>query len=175
MHTIADKINFVLARQRMLKRDLARVLGVAPQTVTDICKGRSAVTLPHLRKLCEKFELRADFWLDGERLEPGPADRLQRGSDQHLAGLAELGLLTLDDPAGFVRRLIELASTHRAEWLRRFGPPTADVARLLGMPAAPHAVATPLNAAAADELRGESPRPAQRDGGPAATGYGGGR
>src|SRR5690606_26992087 len=101
MLTIADKINLVLAQRRMLKRDLARALGVAPQTATDICKGRSAVTLPHLRKLCELFQLRADYWLDDARLEPGPADRLQPGLERNLAGLAELGLLSLDDAAGF--------------------------------------------------------------------------
>lgn len=134
MVTIAEKINAVLAQRRMLKRDLARALGVAPQTATDICKGRSAVTLPHLRKLCETFGLRPDYWLDESTLEPGPGDRLVAGQQQKLSGLAEAGLLDVDDAGTFARRLIELAREHRAEWVRRFGAPAADVADLLGVP-----------------------------------------
>ena len=75
MVTIADKINAMLAERGLLKRDLARALGVSPQTATDICKGRSAVTLRHLRNLVRLFELRADYWIDETRIEPDPADR----------------------------------------------------------------------------------------------------
>ena len=76
MVTIAEKINAVLAERGLLKRDLARALGISPQTATDICKGRSAVTLPHLRSLVRFFGLRPDFWLDDSRLEPGAADEV---------------------------------------------------------------------------------------------------
>lgn len=149
MVTIAEKINAVLAQRRMLKRDLARALGVAPQTATDICKGRSAVTLPHLRKLCEVFGLRADFWLDETRLEPGPGDHAVSELPQKLDGLAEHGVLAVDDPGTLARRLLDLGRDHRAEWVRRFGEPTPDVAQLLGLPAT-----RPADAAAHAEERG---------------------
>lgn len=135
MVTIAEKINAVLAQRRMLKRDLARALGVAPQTATDICKGRSAVTLPHLRKLCETFGLRPDYWLDESTLEPGPGDRMVPGQQQRVAGIVEAGLLDVEETGTFARQLVELAREHRAEWVRRFGAPAADVADVLGIPA----------------------------------------
>ena len=42
---IHEKISALLEQRRLKKRDLARALGVSPQTATDICKGRSAITL----------------------------------------------------------------------------------------------------------------------------------
>lgn len=134
MVTIAEKINAVLAQRGMLKRDLARALDIAPQTATDICKGRSAVTLRHLRRLVEVFGLRADWWLDQERLEPNAVDEVAPGREQKVEGLLGLGILRAEDPARLVRRLLELAQDHRAEYVRRFGEPPADEGDLLGMP-----------------------------------------
>lgn len=79
MVLIHEKITALLEQRRLKKRDLARALGVSPQTATDICKGRSAITLPHLRNLVAFFEIRADFWLDDERLLPEPSDRVGHG------------------------------------------------------------------------------------------------
>lgn len=134
MVTIAEKINTVLAQRGMLKRDLARALDIAPQTATDICKGRSAVTLKHLRRLVEVFGLRADWWLDEQRQEPDAMDEVVPGLEAKLRGLQALGILRVDDPARLVRRLLELAQEHRAEYVRRFGEPPADEGELLGMP-----------------------------------------
>ncbi|MEY2982041.1 MAG: helix-turn-helix domain-containing protein [Planctomycetota bacterium] len=168
MVTIAEKINAVLAQRRMLKRDLARALGVAPQTATDICKGRSAVTLPHLRKLCETFGLRPDYWLDESTLEPGPGDRLAPDQQQRLAGVVEAGLLEIGDAGTFARQLIELAREHRAEWVRRFGAPAADVADLLGVPAE-HRRAEPAPQTEASSTI--TPMSAQVDRAPTAVGH----
>ncbi len=134
MVTIAEKINTVLAQRGMLKRDLARALDIAPQTATDICKGRSAVTVKHLRRLVEVFGLRADYWLDDSRDEPCPADEVRPGFEAKLRGLETTGILRTEDPARFLRRLLELAQDHRAEFVRRFGEPAADEGDLLGMP-----------------------------------------
>ena len=134
MVTIAEKINTVLTQRGMLKRDLARALGIAPQTATDICKGRSAVTVKHLRRLVEVFGLRADFWLDDTRAEPSPADEARPDLEAKLLGLHEVGMLRVENPAGFVGRLVELAQEHRAEFVRRYGIPAADEADLLGIP-----------------------------------------
>ena len=76
MVLIHEKITALLEQRRLKKRDLARALNVSPQTATDICKGRSAITLPHLRNLITFFEVRAEFWLDDERLVPEDVDRL---------------------------------------------------------------------------------------------------
>ncbi|MGE0143877.1 MAG: transcriptional regulator [Planctomycetota bacterium] len=135
MVTIAEKINTVLSQRGMLKRDLARALDIAPQTATDICKGRSAVTIKHLRRLVDVFGLRADYWLDESRLEPVGSDEVQAGFEGKIQGLVGSGLLRLEDPAGLFSRLLELAQEHRAEFLRRFGTPRADEAHLLGLPA----------------------------------------
>jgi len=136
MVTIAEKINTVLAQRGMLKRDLARALDIAPQTATDICKGRSAVTLRHLRRLVEVFGLRADWWLDESRAEPDALDELAPGLDVKLRAFQALGVLRIEDPARLVRRLLELAQDHRAEYVRRFGQPASDEGELLGMPRA---------------------------------------
>ncbi|MBK8979233.1 MAG: helix-turn-helix domain-containing protein [Planctomycetes bacterium] len=136
MVTIAEKINVVLAQRGLLKRDLARALGISPQTATDICKGRSAVTLPHLRSLVRFFGLRADFWLDDDRLEPGVADAVVPQLEARLRGLCDLGILQSDDPAGLVDRLIRFARGNQREFLRLFGELGASDQRLLGIAAA---------------------------------------
>ena len=79
MVLIHEKITALLEQRRLKKRDLARALGVSPQTATDICKGRSAITLPHLRNLISYFEVRAEFWLDDDRLAPIEIDQLDNG------------------------------------------------------------------------------------------------
>ena len=134
MVSIPDKINALLAERGLLKRDLARALQVSPQTATDICKGRSAVTVPHLRKLVAFFGLRADFWLDEERERPTQADELIPHLSSKIHSLAQTGLLHAEDPAGFVRRLLQLAAEHRSVYVDRFGHPPHEERRLLGLP-----------------------------------------
>lgn len=73
---IHDKIQLQLKLRGRRKKDLAAFLGIAPQTMTDICKGRSAVTLMHLKGLIRFFDLRASYWLDDLREEPAPFDRV---------------------------------------------------------------------------------------------------
>lgn len=131
MVLIHEKITALLEQRRLKKRDLARALGVSPQTATDICKGRSAITLPHLRNLVSFFEVRAEFWLDDERLVPADLDRLaSRGA---AAALDRAGLSQLDDPERFVQRLRSLVQRHRAEFLAAFPDLTAAERRLLGL------------------------------------------
>lgn len=74
MVLIHEKITALLGQRHLRKRDLAKALGVSPQTATDICKGRSAITLPHLRNLVAFFGLRPDFWLDDDKLLPDVTD-----------------------------------------------------------------------------------------------------
>ena len=91
MVLIHEKIAALLEQRHLKKRDLARALGVSPQTATDICKGRSAITLPHLRNLVAYFELRADFWIDDQRLLPDAGDRAASTGNRGEA-LARTGL-----------------------------------------------------------------------------------
>jgi hypothetical protein len=107
---------------------------VSPQTATDICKGRSAITVPHLRNLIRFFGLRADFWLDDERERPTSADELIPQLSDKIQRLAAAGLLHAEDPAAFFSRLLELAQDHRAAYLEKFGPPLPEERRLLGLP-----------------------------------------
>lgn len=131
-----EKITRMLAARGLLKRDLARALGVSPQTATDICKGRSAITLPHLRNLVQLFALRADFWLNDERPEPDAGDHSDGKADGLLREMARLGLMDVDDPAALIERMTRFARQGRDRFLSEFGPVRCDgERRLLGMPA----------------------------------------
>jgi transcriptional regulator with XRE-family HTH domain len=131
MVLIHEKITALLEQRRLKKRDLARALGISPQTATDICKGRSAITLPHLRNLISFFEVRAEYWLDDERLMPEELDRLAaRGAAQ---ALARTGVTQLPDPERFLRRVRTFVQQHRAEFLAAFPDLNAAERRLLGL------------------------------------------
>ena len=131
MVLIHEKITALLEQRRLKKRDLARALGISPQTATDICKGRSAITLPHLRNLISFFEVRAEYWLDDERLMPEELDRLAaRGSAQ---ALARAGVTQLTDPERFLRRVSSFVQQHRTEFLAAFPDLNAGERRLLGL------------------------------------------
>jgi len=128
---IHEKITALLEQRRLKKRDLARALGVSPQTATDICKGRSAITLPHLRNLIRFFEVRAEFWLDDEREAPDELDHLAaRGA---AAAWARTGLMQVADPERFLRRLRHLVIQHKTEFLAAFPDLTSPERRLLGL------------------------------------------
>jgi transcriptional regulator with XRE-family HTH domain len=131
MVLIHEKISALLEQRRLKKRDLARALGVSPQTATDICKGRSAITLPHLRNLVAFFEVRPEFWLDDDRLVPEDIDRLAcRGAAE---ALTRAGLTTLPDPEALLRRLRTFVQRHRSEFLTTFPDLSPAERRLLGL------------------------------------------
>jgi len=115
MVLIHEKISALLEQRHLKKRDLARALGVSPQTATDICKGRSAITLPHLRNLVTFFTLRADFWLDDQRLLPESLDLA--GDSGAANGLARSGWFQVSDPEHLLRAIRSLIARHRAEFL----------------------------------------------------------
>ncbi|MCR9246201.1 MAG: helix-turn-helix domain-containing protein [bacterium] len=115
MVLIHEKITALLEQRRLKKRDLARALGVSPQTATDICKGRSAITLPHLRNLVAFFEVRADFWLDDERLLPEPTDRV--GGIRAAEAIAQGGLNQVSDPDKLLLLLRSFVQRHRDEFV----------------------------------------------------------
>lgn len=132
---IHDKINLLLQRRGLLKRDLARALGISPQTATDICKGRSSISVEHLRRLVSFFQLQADYWLDEERLEPAATDERAVARDEVVLELRETGLLDLDKPAWLFERLRKFATHHRQEFVDEFGEPSPEERRVLGFPA----------------------------------------
>jgi len=111
MVLIHEKITALLEQRRLKKRDLARALGVSPQTATDICKGRSAITLPHLRNLISFFEIRAEFWLDDDRLAPEEVDQVTRKGAAD--AIQRTGLLAAEDPARLVERLRAFVQSQR--------------------------------------------------------------
>lgn len=134
MVPISEKISKLLEQRGLMKRDLARALGVSPQTATDICKGRSAVTIQHLRKLVEFFGLRADFWLEDTRVTPTVADNLFGDLNDKVHDLARTGLFFAEDPAGMFERLRQFAVENREAFLERFGQPMGEEGRILGLP-----------------------------------------
>ncbi|MCA8948606.1 MAG: helix-turn-helix domain-containing protein [Planctomycetes bacterium] len=131
MVLIHEKIVALLEQRRLKKRDLARALGVSPQTATDICKGRSAITLPHLRNLVAFFAVRADFWLDAERLLPESTD----GVDGHRAvdAIAQSGLLQVSDYEKLLQSIRSHLARHRSEFLAMHPDLEPAARRFLGL------------------------------------------
>ena len=137
MVLIHEKISALLEQRRLKKRDLARALGVSPQTATDICKGRSAITLPHLRNLMAFLELRADYWLDEGRLTPEPGDTL--GPAPRLGEVRPGDTVRTDgepvrgrESNRLNRLLLEFARRNRTEFQTRHPDLTSDELRTLG-------------------------------------------
>ena len=136
MVLIHEKISALLEQRRLKKRDLARALGISPQTATDICKGRSAITLPHLRNLVSFFDVSAEFWLDDARLVPEDVDRVAARGPQAGAppgAQAGSGPLPVPDPDRLLRRLRAFVQRHRAEFLATFPDLSGPERRALGL------------------------------------------
>jgi transcriptional regulator with XRE-family HTH domain len=128
---IGRKIEAELLRRGAAKRRLAQVLGISPQTMTDICKGRSTVTIAHLQGLVRFFGLSADYWLDDDRAEPTPIDAATRAFAPHLRALAASGILAAEDPAALLDRLCRFAADHADDYAARFAPLDPVERRLL--------------------------------------------
>lgn len=133
-HSLHEKIERALAQRGLLKRDLARALNVSPQTATDICKGRSAVTLPHLRRLVAFFGLRADYWLDDERLDPAASDDATATLHDQLAPAMSASGATVTEPAALCRRLLAFARERKIEFAARFADLSDDERVALTLP-----------------------------------------
>lgn len=131
MVLIHEKISALLEQRRLKKRDLARALGVSPQTATDICKGRSAITLPHLRNLVTFFQVRAEFWLDDHRLAPEEVDRADKS--RIVEALGRAGFLQLDDPEHLLQHVRRFVHEHREAFLRACPDLSSDERRFLGL------------------------------------------
>ena len=131
MVLIHEKITALLEQRRLKKRDLARALGVSPQTATDICKGRSAITLPHLRNLIRFFEVRAEFWLDDDRLAPVEIDQLARRGAAD--ALMRTGMLTIEDPEQLMERVRDFLQQQREGFLAANPDLTPAERHLLGL------------------------------------------
>ncbi len=131
--SIQQKLRFLIRERRIYKKDLARYLGISPQTMTDICAGKSSITLPHLRGLIRFFGIRADWWLDDDREAPEAWDHLKHHDARDLAELDLLGLL---GPGwrGRLRKIQSFLIEHRDLWEKTFGPPSPHEALLLGFP-----------------------------------------
>ena len=126
---IHEKINLLLTERGQKKKELAKALGISPQTMTDITKGRSSVTLQHLRGLVRFFNLRADYWLDDERDAPGDTDNQTAAAT---AGSGDTGVrrepdnrpafLRAPNSSEFMDKMRTFLRSHQEEWDRTFGP-----------------------------------------------------
>jgi len=131
VHPLHEKIEHALSQRGLLKRDLARALAVSPQTATDICKGRSAVTLPHLRRLVSYFGLRADYWLDDSRLVATASDEVgTSGGGETLFGADGRDL---KDPARFCQALLAFARERSNDFVKGTPELTEPERTLLGL------------------------------------------
>jgi hypothetical protein len=83
-----------------------------------------------LRNLVSFFEVRAEFWLDDERLVPEETDKLSaRGT---IAALGRTGLLQVQDPEKLLRRVRTFIQQNRAHFLASFPDLTPQERRVLG-------------------------------------------
>ena len=101
--------------------------------MTDVSKGRSAVTLKHLRGLMEFFRLRASYWLDETRLEPLPFDRLDEVSDESLRKLEAFGLHDVRSFEPTLQKIQRFVASRRSEWEDEHGLMSEADRRLLGV------------------------------------------
>lgn len=130
---IHQKIQRLLKERKQRKKDLAAFLGIAPQTMTDICKGRSAVTLQHLRGIMRYFRIRADFWLDDSRKNPGTLDQYELVSDSELRQFEQLDIRNVAALSKTLSALRQFILKDRAAWDLQFGGLDKDVAGTLGI------------------------------------------
>jgi transcriptional regulator with XRE-family HTH domain len=130
---IHEKINQLLTERGQKKKDLAKALGISPQTMTDIVKGRSSVTLSHLKGLVRFFDLRADYWIDDEREAPDEHDLQSRLAAGRTDGdSARAGILRTSQQK-FLQKLRSFIQTHLDEWNRFSGPLDRQEKELLGI------------------------------------------
>ena len=141
---IHEKINLLLTERGQKKKELAQALGISPQTMTDITKGRSSVTLQHLRGLVHFFNLRADYWLDDGRDEPGTTDQQSGAEAAQAPAPAPAGGdgRSKEPPPAFVRvpssgvlmeKMRSFVRSHEGEWERVFGPMKPQEKEWLGL------------------------------------------
>lgn len=128
---IHEKIQRLLKARKFKKKELAAHLGIAPQTMTDICKGRSAVTLRHLRGLVSFFGIRADYWMDESRENPGSFDLIHVVSDEDLRRFEELGVLDAPAWERTLARVRSFLARHHGAWEEEYGSFTPEEARIL--------------------------------------------
>jgi transcriptional regulator with XRE-family HTH domain len=130
---IHEKINQLLTERGQKKKDLAKALGISPQTMTDIVKGRSSVTLSHLKGLVRFFDLRADYWIDDEREGPEESDVQSRQAAARADGdSARTGILRTSQQK-FLQKLRTFLQNHEEEWNRFSGPLDRQEKDLLGI------------------------------------------
>lgn len=130
---IHHKIQRLLKERKQRKKDLAAFLGIAPQTMTDICKGRSAVTLQHLRGIIRYFRIRADFWLDDSREHPETLDQYELVSDSELRQFEQLEIPSIAALSQTLAATRQFVLKHRKAWEQQFDGLDSGVARTLGI------------------------------------------
>ncbi len=134
LYPIHEKIQHLLRKRKIRKKDLASHLGIAPQTMTDICQGRSSVTLKHLRGLVSFFGIRADYWIDDFRLEPEPRDYFKVLPDEDLQQMEALGIIGSPNWKSTLARVQYFIGMNRELWESHFGKVSVEDSRLLGLP-----------------------------------------
>ncbi len=128
---IHEKVQRLLKDRKLKKKDLAAHLGIAPQTMTDICKGRSAVTLSHLRGLVSFFHIRADYWIDESREKPGAFDLIGTVSDEDIRDFEHLGVFAAPAWERTLQKVRSFLKRHRGTWEEENGAYTPEEASIL--------------------------------------------
>ncbi|GEM_PF-2592703 len=134
LYPIHEKIQHLLKKGKIRKKALAAHLGIAPQTMTDICQGRSSVTLKHLRGLVSFFGIRADYWIDDSRLEPELRDHFKSLPDEDLRQMETLGIIGSPNWKATLSRVQYFIGINRDLWESHFGKVSIEESKILGLP-----------------------------------------
>ncbi|MCQ2148629.1 MAG: helix-turn-helix domain-containing protein [Bacteroidales bacterium] len=74
MNEFLNRLGFILRKRRMNKQDFARILGVAPNTISRWFAKKACPSAETLFKICWKLGVSADWLLNIERVVGGNYD-----------------------------------------------------------------------------------------------------
>ena len=122
------------AFQELVERHGRRLFGLAYRMTGNKQDAEDVVqeTFIKAHNSMDRFELRADFWIDDQKLLPDAGDRVQPAGNQTEA-LSRSGLMQVADIDRFLQRLRSFASEHRQALLARFPDLTAEEKHVLGL------------------------------------------
>jgi transcriptional regulator with XRE-family HTH domain len=99
----SDKLEKLMARERLNRRKLSIATGVPYTTIDGWCKkGAKNAKLANLRRIAEFFDVPVDYLLDDSKDEPSDGDDLQAEIMNELTRMDESGLTRLLEYAKFI-------------------------------------------------------------------------
>ncbi len=128
---VHEKIAKLLKERGFKKKELAEALGVSLQGLAEILKGRSQVTVSHLKALVKFFGIKAEYWIDDGKDDPTPSDMITDHAGPSEESLRKHGVTIPDARMDFREKIQKFILQHPEEWTAQFGPLTQEEMELL--------------------------------------------